>query len=61
MVISECIVCQIVTMLGIIDRGGTISAEHDAKIKDMATMETIKQLKQVLDSRGILNPGKILT
>lgn len=58
-----------IILQGIIDRGGSISAEHGLgqyknkhmpKIKDAATLETMKQLKQLFDPHGILNPGKLL-
>jgi D-2-hydroxyglutarate dehydrogenase len=50
-------------------RGGSISAEHGLGqqknehmpfIHDRATLDTMQSLKDLLDPKGILNPGKVL-
>ncbi|HUR43727.1 MAG TPA: FAD-linked oxidase C-terminal domain-containing protein, partial [Aestuariivirga sp.] len=49
--------------------GGSISAEHGigrlkrhhmARIKSPVELQIMKDLKQMLDPYGILNPGKVL-
>ncbi len=54
---------------GIVSRGGSISAEHGlgqyknkhlTTIKDTATLQTMRQIKQLFDPHGIMNPGKYL-
>jgi FAD/FMN-containing dehydrogenase len=49
--------------------GGSISAEHGigklkreslAKVKDPVALDLMRSLKQTLDPKGILNPGKVL-
>jgi FAD/FMN-containing dehydrogenase len=49
--------------------GGTISAEHGigrlkrdllAKVKSPVEIETMRRIKETLDPKGILNPGKVL-
>ena len=51
------------------DYGGSISAEHGigrmkrdllARVKDPAALDVMRALKQTLDPRGVLNPGKLL-
>jgi FAD/FMN-containing dehydrogenase len=48
---------------------GSISAEHGIgqlkrdllpKVKDKAAIEVMRAIKQALDPKGILNPGKLL-
>lgn len=54
---------------GIIARGGSISAEHGlgqyknkhlTRIKDPATLQTMRRIKTLFDPHGIMNPGKYL-
>ena len=54
---------------GIVSRGGSISAEHGlgqykhkhmSKIKDAATLQTMRHVKDLFDPHGIMNPGKYL-
>jgi FAD/FMN-containing dehydrogenase len=49
--------------------GGSISAEHGigvlkrallAKVKDPVSLDVMRAIKQALDPKGILNPGKVL-
>jgi FAD/FMN-containing dehydrogenase len=49
--------------------GGSISAEHGigqlkrellARHKDPVALAVMRSIKQALDPRGILNPGKVL-
>jgi FAD/FMN-containing dehydrogenase len=51
------------------EMGGSISAEHGigvlkrellAKVKDPASLDVMRAIKQALDPKGILNPGKVL-
>ncbi len=53
----------------VIERKGSISAEHGIgqlkrdllpKVKDKTTMEIMRAIKQTLDPKNILNPGKVL-
>ena len=53
----------------VIERKGSISAEHGIgqlkrdllpKVKDKTTMEVMRAIKQTLDPKNILNPGKVL-
>ncbi len=53
----------------VIARKGSISAEHGIgqlkrdllpKVKDKTTMEVMRAIKQTLDPKNILNPGKVL-
>jgi FAD/FMN-containing dehydrogenase len=53
----------------VLSRKGSISAEHGIgqlkrdllpKVKDKTAMELMRAIKQTLDPRGILNPGKVL-
>ena len=48
---------------------GSISAEHGIgqlkrdllpKVKDRVAMDVMRAIKQALDPKGILNPGKVL-
>lgn len=54
---------------GILSRDGSISAEHGlgqykhkhmTKIKDATTLQTMRQVKELFDPHGIMNPGKYL-
>lgn len=54
---------------GIVQRGGSISAEHGlgqykhkhmTRIKDTATLESMRAVKSLFDPHGIMNPGKYL-
>ena len=56
-------------MDAVVSRNGSISAEHGLgqyknkhlpRIKDAATLEIMKQMKNLFDPNGILNPGKYL-
>ncbi|MEN9708184.1 MAG: hypothetical protein RIQ68_592, partial [Pseudomonadota bacterium] len=51
------------------EMGGSISAEHGigvlkrallAKVKDPVSLDVMRAIKQALDPKGILNPGKVL-
>ncbi len=53
----------------VIEHGGSISAEHGIgqlkrdllpKVKDKVAMEVMRAIKQTLDPKNILNPGKVL-
>jgi FAD/FMN-containing dehydrogenase len=53
----------------VIERKGSISAEHGIgqlkrdllpKVKDKVAMEMMRAIKQALDPKNILNPGKVL-
>jgi FAD/FMN-containing dehydrogenase len=53
----------------VIERNGSISAEHGIgqlkrdllpKVKDKVAMEMMRAIKQTLDPKNILNPGKVL-
>jgi FAD/FMN-containing dehydrogenase len=53
----------------VIARKGSISAEHGIgqlkrdllpKVKDKVAMEVMRAIKQALDPKNILNPGKVL-
>jgi FAD/FMN-containing dehydrogenase len=53
----------------VIERKGSISAEHGIgqlkrdllpKVKDKVAMEVMHAVKQTLDPKNILNPGKVL-
>lgn len=53
----------------VVERNGSISAEHGlgqyknkymSKIKDSATLETMRRVKRLFDPNDILNPGKYL-
>jgi FAD/FMN-containing dehydrogenase len=53
----------------VIERKGSISAEHGIgqlkrdllpKVKDKTTMEVMRAIKETLDPKNILNPGKVL-
>ncbi len=53
----------------VIERKGSISAEHGigqlkrdllAQVKDKTAMEVMRAIKQTLDPKNILNPGKVL-
>ena len=53
----------------VIERNGSISAEHGIgqlkrdllpKVKDKVAMEVMRAIKQTLDPKNILNPGKVL-
>jgi FAD/FMN-containing dehydrogenase len=53
----------------VIERKGSISAEHGIgqlkrdllpKVKDKVAMEVMRAIKQTLDPKNILNPGKVL-
>jgi FAD/FMN-containing dehydrogenase len=53
----------------VLSRKGSISAEHGIgqlkrdllpKVKDKTAMELMRAIKQTLDPRGVLNPGKVL-
>jgi FAD/FMN-containing dehydrogenase len=61
--IDQCI------LAAVLKRNGSISAEHGLgqyknkympKIKDPATLQAMKQIKEMFDPHGILNPGKFL-
>ncbi len=54
---------------GVMKRNGSISAEHGLgqyknkymqRIKDPHSLEKMKQIKNLFDPRGIMNPGKYL-
>lgn len=58
-----------VVLQEVLDRKGSISAEHGLgqykhihlpRIKDPSTLDTMRSLKALLDPHGILNPGKYL-
>jgi FAD/FMN-containing dehydrogenase len=53
----------------VIERGGSISAEHGLgqykhkympRIKDQATLSTMHAVKKLFDPNGVMNPGKYL-
>ncbi|MDQ0356976.1 D-lactate dehydrogenase (cytochrome) [Rhodoplanes tepidamans] len=53
----------------VLSRGGSISAEHGIgvmkrdylpRIKDPVALDLMRSIKQVLDPKGILNPGKVV-
>jgi FAD/FMN-containing dehydrogenase len=53
----------------VLARNGSISAEHGIgqmkrdllpQVKDKVAMDLMRALKQTLDPKGILNPGKVL-
>lgn len=64
--------CQVIDALvldKVIERGGSISAEHGLgqykhkympKIKDPAILSTMYSIKKLFDPNGIMNPGKYL-
>jgi len=58
-----------IVIRGVMNIGGSISAEHGlgqyknihlAKIKDVATLKMMQQVKNLFDPHGIMNPGKVL-
>jgi FAD/FMN-containing dehydrogenase len=58
-----------VVLGAVVRQGGSISAEHGIgqlkrallrQVKDPVALDLMERIKQALDPRGILNPGKVL-